>query len=325
VIGLVRAAGKPKAKKEKVKGRTPWADIRKNPVLYIMVLPAVAYWIIFSYIPLGGIVIAFQDFRFDNNMFRNEFIGFENFRWFITGDRFLPLLRLTITYNLLFMVTGLVAAVGLALLLSEMGSKWFKKLSHSLIFLPFFISWVVVSFITFALFSRTGLVPSIAQSVFNTRIDVYTTTWLWPILMPIFSIWKGVGSASIIYLAVITGTDPQLHESARVDGATVWQRMWYVSLPLLRPTIILLTVMGLSGILQGGGEMFFQIIGFRTNLHRYVDVIDAYIFRSLMTPGHAIPFAQNAALGLFQQFVGFVLIMTVNTIIKFTAPEHAIF
>ena len=312
-------------KAEKVKRRSLVQDIRRNPFLYVLILPAIAFWIIFTYIPLGGIVIAFQNFRFDQGIFRSEFVGMDNFLFFLGNDRFINLIWLTIQYNLVFMVTGLIASVGLALLLSEMGSKWFKKASHSFIFLPFFISWVVVSFITFALFSgRTGMLPALTDALFGVRFNFYGTPWIWRFIMPLLSIWKGVGSASIIYLAVITGTDPQLHESARVDGASVWQRMWYVSLPLLRPTIILLTVMGLSGILQGGGEMFFQVVGMHTMLHASVDTIDAFILRSLMAGG-AIPFATNAALGLFQQFVGFVLIMTVNTIIKITAPEHAIF
>jgi len=325
VVELTSVAGKTKVKREKTKWRSPWQDMKKNPFLYVMILPAIASWVIFNYIPLGGVVIAFQNFRFDQGILRSEFVGLDNFRFFLGNDRFTNLIWLTVQYNLVFMVTGLIASVGLALLLSEIGSKWFKKISHSFIFLPFFISWVVVSFITFALFAaRTGMLPPITEAIFGTRVNFYGTPWLWRFIMPILAIWKGVGSSSIIYLAVITGTDPQLHESARVDGASVWQRMWYVSLPLLRPTIILLTVMGLSGILQGGGEMFFQIVGLNTMLHPTVDVIDSFILRSLVGGG-AVPFATNAALGLFQQLVGFILIITVNTTIKFTAPEHAIF
>jgi len=318
---------KPKKVKEKRRGLL--LDIKRNHWLYLMLIPAVIFYIIFSYIPTAGVFISFQNFRFGEGfffgIFGHEWVGFQNFRIIMSSDRIIGLIRMTVLYSIAFMIVGLVSSVGLALLLSELGSKWFKKISHSMIFLPYFVSWVVVSFITFALFSgRTGMLPNLLSN-FGIDFSFYTTTWIWPWIMIFLSIWKHVGYSSIIYLAVITGTDPQLHESARVDGANVWQRIWHVSLPLLKPTIILLTIMGLAGIMSTDGGMFFQVVGNNTMLHRTADTIDAHILRSILVPGTAISFEQTAALGLFQQFVGFVLIMTVNTIIKFVAPEHAIF
>jgi len=320
VIGLTKTKGKPKKK------RQGWIhDIKTNPYLYVMMLPALVYWIIFNYIPTGGVIIAFKEFRFDLGIIRSPWVGMDNFRIFLGNERFINLIRMTAFYSIAFMFVGLVTSVGLALLLSEIGSKYFKKISHSLIFLPYFVSWVVVSFIAFALFNnRAGMLPALLSSI-GINFNFYTTPWIWPFILTGATVWKSVGYGSIIYLAVITGTDPQLHESARVDGASVWQRIWHVSLPLLRPTIILLTIMSLAGILSTNGEMFFQLVGNNVMLHRTADTIDAHILRSILMPGGAIRFEQLAALGFFQQFIGFVMIMLVNTIVKVIAPERAIF
>jgi len=315
--------------KVKEKRRSLLQDIKRNYWLYIMLIPAIVFYIVFQYIPTAGVFIAFQEYRigegFFFTIFGHEWVGFDNFRIILSNERIIGLIRMTILYSLGFMIVNLFASVGLALLLSEIGSRWFKKVSHSMIFLPYFVSWVVVSFITFALFSgRHGLLTNMLAS-FGVDFNFYHTPWIWPFILLFLSAWKSVGFSSIIYLAVITGTDPQMHESARVDGANVWQRIWHISLPMLKPTIILLTIMGLAGILSTDGGMFFQIVGNNTALHRMADTIDAHILRTLMVPGSAISFQQTTALGLFQQFVGFVLIITVNTIIKFVAPEHAIF
>ena len=300
-------------------------DIRKNKYLYFMMIPAVVWWIIFRYIPIGGVWTAFTSFRFDMGVLRSPFVGLDNFQFIFRNERMLHLVRLTVIYSLAFMITGLISAVGLALLLSEIRSKYFKKVSHSMIFLPFFISWITVSFITFALFNnRSGALVHLLYS-FGIEFNFLMTPWIWPPILIISAIWQGVGFGSIVYLAVLTGVDPGLHESAIMDGASVWKRIWYVSLPMLKPTIILLTIMGLSTILQSGGDQFFQLVGTNPVLHRVADTIDTYMLRQLLVPGPRINFSQLAALGFFQQLVGFVLIVTVNCIVKRTAPEHSIF
>jgi len=274
---------------------------------------------------MGGVMIAFKSYRFDLGILGSPWVGLDNFRFFIGNDRFINLIWLTLAYSLAGMIVGLIATVGLALLLSEIRAKFFKRTAHSLIFLPFFVSWIVVSFITFALFNNsTGTLPALLAS-WGIDFNFYTTPWIWPFIILLSGIWKGVGYSSIIYLSILTGMDPQLHESARIDGASIWQRIWFVSLPMLKPTIILLTIMGLSGILQGNGDQFFQLVGNNVMLHRVADNIDFYILRQLLNPGVTINFQQTAALGLFQQFVGFILIILVNTIVKITSPEHAIF
>ena len=300
-------------------------DVRRNRYLYLMLIPAIVYWIIFRYVPMGGVMIAFKSYRFDLGILGSPWVGLDNFRFFIGNDRFINLIWLTLAYSLAGMIVGLIATVGLALLLSEIRAKFFKRTAHSLIFLPFFVSWIVVSFITFALFNNsTGTLPALLAS-WGIDFNFYTTPWIWPFIILLSGIWKGVGYSSIIYLSILTGMDPQLHESARIDGASIWQRIWFVSLPMLKPTIILLTIMGLSGILQGNGDQFFQLVGNNVMLHRVADNIDFYILRQLLNPGVTINFQQTAALGLFQQFVGFILIILVNTIVKITSPEHAIF
>ena len=301
-------------------------DMKKNKFLYLMLIPAVIYWVIFRYIPMGGVVIAFQRFRFDLGVLRSPWVGFDNFLFFWGNDRFVHLLRLTVLYSLGGMLAGLISTIGLALLLSELRSRFFKRTAHSMIFLPFFISWITVSFITFALFNnRSGMLPHFLYDTFGIQFNFLTTPWIWPFILIFSGVWQGVGFGSIVYLATLTGVDPGLHESATIDGASVWQRIWHVSLPMVKPIAILLTIMGLSGILQSGGDQFFQLVGNNVMLHRTADTISTYIMRQVLMPGAMINFSQLAALGFFQQFVGFVLILTVNGVVKKLNPDHAIF
>ena len=290
-----------------------------------MLIPGVIYWIIFRYVPMGGVIIAFKRFNFGLGILRSPWIGLDNFQFLFLNERFTDLIKMTIAYSLAGMIVGLITSVGLALLLSEMRVRWFKKASHSMIFLPFFISWITFSFVQHALFSnQIGTLPNLLAN-FGIEFNFYATPWFWPFWLIMTGVWKGVGYGSVIYLAVLTGIDPALHESARIDGATVWQRIWHISLPLLYPTIVLLTIMGLSGVLSAGGDQFFQLVGGNIMIHPVADTIDTYIMRMILTPGVSINLGQMAALGFFQQFIGFILIISVNTIVKYTKPEHAIF
>ncbi len=301
-------------------------ELRKNKILFLMLLPAVVFFIIFNYIPMAGIIVAFKNYRYDLGILRSPWAGFNNFKFFFNSGKALRLIMMTIAYNVAFIATGIFFSVSLAIILSELKNKLFKKVAHSIIFLPYFISWVVVAFMAYNLFStQFGVINTLLQSWGYEPYNFYGTPGIWKYLMVAFNNWKGIGYSSIIYLAVITGINPEYYETAQIDGASIWQRMWHITLPFLKPTIIILVLLSLSGILKGGGDMFYQLIGNNTLLVNQADVIDAYILRSLINPVGNINYSMTAAVGLFQQAVGFILIMTVNYITRKVSPDNAIF
>ena len=301
-------------------------EVKKNWMLLLMLTPATLFFIIFNYIPMTGVIMAFNNFRMDRGIWRSPWAGLANFQFFFRSGEALRLTTLTVGYNLAFIATGLFWSVLLALVLSELKGKLFKRVTHSVIFLPHFISWVVIAFMAFNLTSlRFGVINTILADLGRNPIDFNMSPGIWRWLIVVFSNWRGVGFGSIIYLAVLTGISPEYYEAAQVDGATLWQRMRHISIPFLRPTIGILLLMSVSGVFRGGGDMFYQLIGPNPFLSRYVDVIDAYLLRQLINPLAVVNFSMLTAVGLFQQFSGFVLIMVVNGIVRKINKDGALF
>jgi putative aldouronate transport system permease protein len=275
---------------------------------------------------MGGIVIAFKDYRYDLGIWGSPWIGFDNFKFFFSSGKAWLLTKNTIFYNAAFILTGILLQVGLAVILSEIRNKYFKKITHSIIFLPYFISWVTVSFMAYNLLNFDyGVINSFLRSIGLEPVNFYGTKGIWKYVLIAFSNWKGLGYGSVIYLAVITGISPELYESAHLDGADVWQRIRYITIPFLKTTIIILVLLSLGNILKGGADMFYQLIGNNSMLFNETDVIDVYILRSLINPLGGINYSMTTAIGLFQQAIGFALIMTVNIVVKRVNPDYALF
>lgn len=294
-----------------------------------MLLPSVLFFFVFCYVPLGGIVIAFKDYRYDLGIFGSPWVGLDNFKFFFTSGKAWILCRNTILYNVAFTATGLFFQVSLAIIISQLGNKIFKKVSHSIIFLPYFISWVIVAAMAYNLLNYNyGVVNHIIRVFGGDPINFYATPGVWPYLLVFFSNWKGIGYGSVVYLATITGISPELYESADLDGANMLQRIRYIILPMLKPTTIILLLLSVSGILKGNMDMFYQLIGGNSQLFNITDVIDVYVFRSIMGSGgtNAVTnYGVSTAIGLFQQVIGFVLIMTINFITNRINPDYALF
>ena len=308
------------------KKRSILYEFKRNWILFLMLIPAITYVIIFNYIPMGGIVVAFKNFRYDVGIFGSPWNGFDNFRFFFNSGRALSLTLMTVGYNLAFIFTGMFWAVLLALVLSEIRNKYFKKISHSLIFLPYFISWVVVAFMAYNLLNvQFGVINTMLKDFNAEPISFYSMPEVWRILMVLFSNWKGVGYSSIIYLAVLTSINPEYYEAAQIDGASIWQRIWHISLPFLKTPMVILLLLSMGGVFRGGGDMFYQLIGNNILLTPYVDVIDSFILRSLINPVGNINYSMMAAVGLYQQISGFVLILVTNAIARKVNSEGALF
>lgn len=298
-------------------------ELKKNKVLYLMFLPVAIYFIVFAYLPMPGIIVAFKDFNYAQGIFGSPWNGFENFRYFFASGKAFQVTRNTIVYNLVFLAANTIVSLVVGVLLAEMLGKRFKKVSQTMIFLPYFISWVTVSSFVSNLFgSQNGLMNKLFQSLGFEGFNIYASAEAWYILLPILYVWKGVGYSSVLYLSSIMGIDQECYESARIDGANVFQRIWYITLPLLKPTIITLLLLGVSRIMRGEFDMFYQLIGNNGLLYDKTDIIDTLVFRSLLGSSD---FGMASAGGFYQSVLCFIIIMGTNGIVKRVSSEHALF
>lgn len=298
-------------------------DLRKNWVMWLMIVPVVVYVLLFSYAPMPGIILAFKRFNYRDGILGSPWAGWDNFKFLVKGGILWRVTRNTVLYNLVFMIVDMVAQIAVAVMLNEIIQKWFKKLSQSLMFLPYFISWVLVQSIAYGVFSyEYGLLNNFLRSVGIAPINVYTMKGVWPWLLTFFHEWKGLGYGVVVYMAAITGISSEYFEAARLDGATKWQQIKLITLPLLKPTAVTLFLFSVGKIMRGQFELFFQIVGRNGTLYEITDIIDTYVFRTTTTdfnPG------MSTAAGLYQSLFGFILIMTVNKIVKKIQPDYALF
>jgi putative aldouronate transport system permease protein len=298
-------------------------EIKKNKVLFLMLLPAVIYFVVFSYLPMAGIVIAFQRFNYNKFFLFNPWVGFDNFKFLFASGKAWLLTKNTVLYNLAFISTGIAIQVTIAIIFSELKGKYYKKISQSLMFLPYFISWVVVGAFVYNMFQyEFGTLNSILKSLNMQPVDVYGNPSAWKYILVSFNLWKYAGYGSIVYLAAIMGINPELFESAEIDGANIFHRICHITLPLIKPTIIILVLLQIGGIMRGNFDLFYQIIGNNGLLFNATDVIDTYVFRTLTT---SLELGMPAAAGLYQQAIGFAIIMTANYIVKRVNEDYALF
>ncbi len=305
------------------KNRGFFHEIYKNKVLYLMFLPVALYFIIFAYLPMGGIVLAFKEFNIRDGIFFSPWNGIENFKFFFASGKALQVTKNTIGYNVIFLVCYTIFSITTAIMISEITSKWFKKVAQSFMFLPYFISWVVVAAFIYNLFNYDyGLVNTIIKSFGGQPIDIYANPGNWLVLLPVLYVWKWVGFGSVLYLAAIMGIDQECYEAATIDGASMFQKIRKITLPLLRPTIIILVLMGVGKILRGEFDMFYNIIGNNGILMDATDIIDTLVFRSLMGTQD---FGMASAAGFYQSVLCFVIILIVNGVVRKIDNENALF
>ena len=298
-------------------------DLKKNKTLLAMLLPAMLYVIIFSYIPMSGIVLAFKNYNYEGGIFGSDWVGFANFRYLIISDKLWTLTRNTILYNAAFITLGMVFEVGFAIILSEMTKKVFKRVTQGIIFLPYFISWVVVSSIMTTLFGyEYGVLNNVLNLLGIESVNIYAATKQWPIVMVLLRLWKSSGYGSVIYLAAIAGVSQELYEAADIDGADIWKKIKYITLPSIQPTMMIMFLLGISNVFRGDFGMFYQIVKNNQLLLRSSDIIDTFVYRSLLSSPNL---GMSAAAGLYQSVMCFVTIITVNYIVKKLQSENALF
>ncbi|MDF2935782.1 MAG: binding-protein-dependent transport system inner rane component [Paenibacillaceae bacterium] len=298
--------------------------IWKYSPLYLMMLPGVVYLLINSYLPMFGLVIAFKDINFTKGIWKSDWVGLQNFKFlFQTSDAFI-ITRNTLMYNIAFILIGLVVAVGFAILLNEVKSKIASRLYQSIIILPFLISMVLVSYLVFSMLSiESGFMnKTVLPGVGIEPISWYNEPKYWPFVLTMVQVWKGAGYACIIYLAAIIGIDPEYYEAARLDGASKWQQVRKITLPLISPVITMLTLLQIGRIFYSDFGLFYQVPMNAGALFSTTNVIDTYVFRGLLQLGNI---GMSSAAGFYQSLVGFMLVMISNFVVRKINKENALF
>jgi len=298
-------------------------ELLKNKVLYLMFLPVTAYFLVFNYYPMAGIVVAFKNLNYVDGMFGSPWAGWDNFDYFFRSGKAWLVTRNTFLYNLAFLAAYTFFSILVAVLIAEMAGKIFKKTAQTLMFLPYFLSWVAVAAIVYNLFNyEFGVVNSALKSLGVEPIDIYSEVRYWYFILPFIYVWKWVGFGSILYLSAIMGLDHSVNEAATIDGASAFQRIRYVTLPLLKPTMIILVLLGLGRIMRGEFDMFYQLIGNNGILMDGTDIIDTLVFRSLVL---SPDFGMASAGGLYQSVLCFAIIMVANGLVKRYDRDYSLF
>lgn len=292
--------------------------------LYLMLIPGAAYLIINNYIPMTGIVIAFEQFNYAKGMWGSRFIGFKNFEFlFKTKDAWI-ITRNTLLYNVAFIVLGTLCAIAVAILLNEIHSARAKKLYQTTILVPFLISIVVVSYLVYAfLSSDSGFLNSSVLPLLGIEpISWYTSPQYWPVILIIVNIWKGLGYNCIIYYATLVGIDRGYYEAAVIDGANRWKQIIHITLPALKPTIITLTLMAIGKIFYSDFGLFYQVPMNSGPLINVTNTIDTYVYRGLMSLNNI---SMASAAGVYQSLIGFLLVLSANGIVRKFSADNALF
>ncbi|RKI85945.1 sugar ABC transporter permease [bacterium 0.1xD8-71] len=294
----------------------------------MIALPAIIYMFIFSYMAYPYLLLAFQRYDYRNNtikdiIFHGNWVGLDNFKFFFSSQNVFRVTYNTLFLNILFIITGTVMSVLLALLLNELRCKWFIKSTQSIMLFPNYISWIMVSYILLSLFSTEyGIANQMLTALGKNPVNWYAEPKIWPAILVIMRIWKGAGMNAIIYLAAITGMDSSLNEAAAIDGANRFQIMTKITLPLITPTIVVMTLLSLGKIMYGDFGMIYALVGDNGLLYSTTDIIDTYVFRALRQVGDV---SQSTAIGLFQSVIGFVMVYGSNWLARKFYPDGALY
>ena len=309
---------------QSLKAKSKWKKWRDSRTLILMSLPAVLFFLIFCYLPMPGAYIAFTDFNYQKGIFKSRFVGFDNFRFLWQSGKLWMLTRNTVLYNLVFIFLGNFLQVFIAILLNEVRLKWFKKLSQSFMFLPYFISAVLVGLISYDILNYDyGFIPALVRYLGGTPPKFYSNPNAWPIIIVLVNLWQTTGYGSIVYFATICGIDPTLMEASEIDGANGFQRIRYILLPSLKPTVIILILFSIGGILKGNFGLFYNLVGSsNAALLPVTDIIETYVYRTLI---NQFNFSFSAAAGLYQSVFGFILVMVANGMVRRIDSDYALF
>ena len=307
-----------------------FSKAKKTLMLLTMVAPGAIWLLLLRYLPMGGIILAFKNYKiypkdptFLNNLIHSKWVGLDNFKFlFTTGDSWV-MIRNTLAYNIVFIILGVIIPVAFAVMMSELSKKFVAKTYQTLMFFPYFLSWVVVSYFLNAFIdAQYGLIPMAQRAAGETAISWYTTPGPWPYIIVFANLWKNVGYSTVLYLAAITGIDQTQYEVAAIDGASKWQQILHVTLPNLRTMIAILFILNVGKIFNADFGLFWNVPMQNGALFSVTQVIDTYIYRVLMNTGNI---GQSTAAGLLQNIVGFICIIGANAVVKKIDSDSTLF
>lgn len=299
-------------------------NMRKYWVFYMMMLPGVLFLIFNNYIPMLGTVIAFKNVNYEVGIFNSPWAGFDNFKYLFRTEDAWIITRNTILYNVAFIILNLIVPVAFAIFLNEMKNKLLAKFHQSIIFLAYFLSMVVVSYLVYGfLHDSHGFInTSVMKWLGLEPVQWYFETKIWPYLLPLVNTWKNVGYYTVLYLAAVIGFDDEYYEAATIDGANKFQQIMKVTIPLLIPTMIILTLLQIGKIFYADFGLFFQVPKESGPLFPVTNVIDTYVYRTFTALGDV---GLSSAAGLYQSVVGFVLVFLSNWVVRKVDKDSALF
>lgn len=307
------------------KNRSKKLGSEKNRTLTLTLmalLPALVIFI-FSYMPLPGLVLAFKDFKVSKGVFGSDWVGWQNFEFFFKSNDAWKVLKNTVGLNFVFIFLTLILSVAVALMLNEIRSKAAVKIVQTIMFFPYFVSWIVTTYMVYAFLNHNyGILNSVWDFFGWEAPPWYSRPEYWPYILTIVHLWKNVGYNSVVYYASIMGIDETYYEAAALDGANRWQMMWHITIPNLKKIIICLTTLAIGRIMYADFSLFYQVPRNMGALLPTTDVIDTYIYRAFRVSGNI---GLGAAVGCFQAVVGFILIIVANAIVRKIDKESAIF
>jgi len=294
----------------------------KDFQLLILALPAILVIFTFNYVPIGGIFIAFKNVNFRDGIFKSPWVGFENFEFFFTSSDALNVTRNTLLYNAAFIVFGTIASVAFAIMMNEITRRSLIKLFQTTFFFPYFFSWVIVSYMVYALFSPLGIVTGFLKNLGINISDFYLNKSYWPVFLPLTYIWKFLGYNTVIFYAGIIGISNEYYEAATIDGASRLQMIRHITVPLLMPLILIITLLAVGRIFYSDFGLFYSVPMQNGQLYSVTQVIDTYVYRILKSSGDI---GMASAVGLYQSLIGFLLVLGSNYVVKRIDPEYGIF
>lgn len=296
--------------------------IKENISLFMMTLPGLVFVILFNYLPIGGIVMAFKNYVPRKGIWGSDWVGLKNFEFFFTSQDAIRTIRNTVLYSIDFLVMDLIVGVGIALLLFHLRKGIHLKIYHTIILIPRFISIIIIALMSYSILSPSyGVLNAIISFFGGEPVQWYNEPLYWPVILTIVHIWQIAGSGCLYYYASLVGIDTALFEAADLDGAGTWQKCWHIAIPNLVPVMTITLILGVGHIFSGDMGLFYQVTMDQGVLYSTTDIINTYTYRALLDGS----LAKSTAVGLFQSVVGLILVLATNGIIRKVSPENAMF
>lgn len=297
-------------------------ESKKNRELLLMATPGILFLLAFKYLPIFGIILAFKNFNYRDGLLKSPWVGLENFKFLFRGDVW-TITRNTVGYNLIFIILGIVIPVTIAIVLNELRNKTAVKAFQTIVIMPYFLSWIIASYVFYAFLGvDKGFINSMLANMGQEKIFWYMETKYWPYIIIIAQVWKMSGYSSVIYLSSLTGIAKEYYEAAALDGASKWKQIIHITIPNLRPIIIILTILAIGRMFYADFGLFYNLPRQSGVLYPVTNVIDVYVYNALKNTGNI---GMSAAAAFYQSVIGFILIVLSNLIVKKIDKDYALF